>query len=55
MGKLSFSRQNYQKKLKRLKFCRDIEDENSPSQFYYPKDLENLVAETETGSAFYYQ
>ena len=31
------------------------EEEHSPSEFYYPEDLETLVAETETGSVFYYQ
>ena len=27
----------------------DEEDEHSPSEFYYPEDLETLDAETETG------
>ena len=44
---------NYQKKLKRLKFCdiskADEEDEHSPSKFYYPEDLEIFDGETETG------
>ena len=33
----------------------DEEDEQSPSEFYYPEDVETLGAETETGSAVYYQ
>lgn len=33
----------------------DEEDEHSPSEFYYPEDLETLYAETETRSAFFYQ
>ena len=28
---------------------------HSPSEFYYPKNLETLDAETETGRAFYFQ
>ena len=30
----------------------DEKDYHSPSEFYYPEDLETLDAETETGSAF---
>ena len=33
----------------------DEEDEHSPSEFYYPEDLETLDAETETGRAFFSQ
>ena len=33
----------------------DEEDEHSPSEFHYPEDLETLDAETEMGSAFFYQ
>ena len=32
----------------------DEEDKHSLNEFYYPENLETLVAETETGSAFYY-
>ena len=32
----------------------DEEDEHSPSEFYYPEDLETLDAETETGGAIFY-
>ena len=31
------------------------EDKHSPSEFYYPENLETLDAETDTGRAFYYQ
>ena len=33
----------------------DEEGEHSSSEFYYLEHLETLDAETETGSAFYYQ
>ena len=33
----------------------DEKDDHSPSEFYYPEDLETLDAETETGSAFFSQ
>ena len=33
----------------------DEEVEHSPSEFYYPEDLETLDTEIETGSTFYYQ
>ena len=53
------SQRNYQKKLRRLKFIEiskmDEEGEHSSSEFYYLEHLETLDAETETGSAFYYQ
>ena len=31
------------------------EDKHSPSEFYYPENLETLDEETDTGRAFYYQ
>ena len=45
---------NYQKKLKRLNFFHNIskmdeEDKHSPSEVYYPEDLETFEVETETG------
>ena len=33
----------------------DEEDEHSPSEFYYPEDLETLDAEPDTGRVFYSQ
>lgn len=33
----------------------DEEDKQSLREFYFPKDVENLGAETETGSRFCYQ
>ena len=35
-------------KLKRLQFFRNFKDEHSPSEFYYPEDLETFDVETET-------
>ena len=47
------SQRNYQKKLKRLIFSGNFkdheDDKHSPSEFYYPEDLETFDAETETG------
>ena len=47
------SQRNYQKKLKRLNFSGNFkdheDDKHSPSEFYYPEDLETFDAETETG------